>query len=248
MSFAIRSYIGALVFLSLVQNVEGQISEPVLQKSYAHRENTAASQLIGEIAGADSAAIYRNLPREKKGTFLDAFWQIHNPLVLKYYYGYHLGQRWFSVSDAYFEQKKLLPKTYWTGAVPPDSTQVVEAVQICTRLLTHNPEDAVAMCALGYLNLEQNRESEAEKLFIQALESRQTPIRSQKWQGAITSARPQTAMAREKTIAGGNGLGPQIQRRLLQSGNVRFNNEKRGSGKQPQKVDQTVSRILRHAF
>ena len=158
MSFAIRSYIGALVILSLVQNVEGKISEPALQKSYGHREDTVANQLIAEIAGADSAAFYRELPKTKKGTFLHTFWQAHNPLVLKYYYGYHLGQRRFSVSDAYFEQKKLLPKTYWTGTVPPDSTQVVEAIQICTRLLTHNPEDAVAMCALGYLNLEQNAE------------------------------------------------------------------------------------------
>ncbi|MCY3684175.1 MAG: GWxTD domain-containing protein [Gemmatimonadetes bacterium] len=173
-SFFRRSWFGSFVFLAtkacFICNVEGQISEPALQKSYAHREDTAASQLIGEIAGADSAAFYRDLPRAKKGTFLHAFWQAHNPLVLKYYYGYHLDQRRFSVSDAYFEQKKLLPKTYWAGAVPPDSTQVVEAVQICTRLLTHNPEDAVAMCALGYLNLEQNRESEAEKLFVQALE------------------------------------------------------------------------------
>ena len=170
MFFTIRLYIGALVILSLVQNVEGKISEPALQKSYGHREDITAGQLIEEIAGTNSAVIYRNLPREKKGKFLDTFWQAHNPLVLKYYYGYHLGQRRFSVSDAYFEQKKLLPKVYWTGAVPPDSTQVVEAVQICTRLLTHNPEDAVAMCALGYLKLEQNRESESEKLFVQVLE------------------------------------------------------------------------------
>ena len=170
MSFAIRSCIRGLILLAFFQSVEGKISEPVLQKSYGHREDIVANQLIEEIAGADSAAIYRDLPRAKKGTFLHAFWQAHNPLVLKYYYGYHLGQRRFSVSDAYFEQKKLLPKTYWTGAVPSDSTHVTEAVQICTRLLTHNPEDAVAMCALGYLNLEQNRESEAEKLFIQALE------------------------------------------------------------------------------
>ena len=170
MSFAIRLYIGALVILTFVQNVEGQISEPALQKSYGPPEDITASQLIEEIAGADSAAFYRDLPREKKGAFLHTFWQTRNPLVLKYYYGYHLGQRRFSVSDAYFEQKKLLPKTYWTGAVPPDSTQVVEAVQICTHLLKHNPEDAVAMCALGYLNLEQNKESKAEKLFVQALE------------------------------------------------------------------------------
>jgi len=110
MSFAIRSYIGALVFLSLVQNVEGQISEPALQKSYGHREDTAASQLIEEIAGADSAAFYRGLPQTKKGIFLHAFWRSHNPLVLKYYYGYHLGQRRYSVSDAYFEQKNCSQK------------------------------------------------------------------------------------------------------------------------------------------
>ena len=170
MSFAIRSCIGGLILLAFVQYVEGKTSEPVLQKSYGHREDITANQLIEEIAGTDSAAIYRDLPRKKKGKFLDTFWQAHNPLVLKYYYGYHLGQRRFSVSDAYFEQKKLLPKVYWTGAVSPDSAQVMEAIQICTRLLTHNPEDAVAMCALGYLNLEQNRESEAEKLFVQALE------------------------------------------------------------------------------
>ena len=170
MSFAIRSCIGGLILLAFVQYVEGKTSEPVLQKSYGHSEDITANQLIEEIAGTDSAAFYRDLPREKKGKFLDTFWQARNPLVLKYYYGYHLGQRRFSVSDAYFEQKKLLPKVYWTGAVSPDSAQVMGAIQICTRLLTHNPEDAVAMCALGYLNLEQNRESEAEKLFVQALE------------------------------------------------------------------------------
>ena len=170
MSFAIRSCITGLVFLTFIQNAAGKTSEPVIQKSYGHREDMAASQLIEEIAGADSAAFYQDLPRKKKGKFLEALWQSHNPLVLKYYYGYHLGQRRFSVSDAYFEQKKLLPKAYWTGAVPPDSAQVMEAIKICTRLLTHNPEDAVAMCALGYLKLEQNRESEAEKLFVQALE------------------------------------------------------------------------------
>ena len=63
MSFAIRSCIAGLVFLIFIQDVEGKTSEPVLQKSYGHSEDITANQLIEEIAGTDSATIYRNLPR-----------------------------------------------------------------------------------------------------------------------------------------------------------------------------------------
>ncbi len=140
-----------------------------LQASFGAFEDQVAGLILAEVASADTAAFYKALDRKNKGLFLARFWQGRNPLVLKYYYGYHFGHRHVTVSDAYFERGELIPKKYLTRAQPPDEILVKEAARICDRMMILHSNDAVAMCALGYLRLEQDEVKEAEALFLRAI-------------------------------------------------------------------------------
>jgi len=108
------------------------------------------------------------LSREEKGAFLEAFWTRHNPLVLKYYYGYHLGRRHYTVSDAFFEKGDLIYPFFCREANSPDKRKVADGVRICAFILEQSPDDAVALCGLGYFYLEQNNTDAAKKLFWKA--------------------------------------------------------------------------------
>ena len=146
-----------------------QVATVELQASFGAFEDQVAGLILGEVADADTAAFYKALDRKAKGPFLARFWQARNPLVLKYYYDYHFGRRYVTVSDAYFERGDLIPKKYLTRAQPPDEKLVKEAARICDRMLILHPNDVVAMCALGYLRLEQDAIKEAEELFLNAI-------------------------------------------------------------------------------
>ena len=149
-----------------------QVAEAELQASFGELEEQVASLVLGEVASADTAAFYKALDRKNKGLFLARFWQARNPLVLKYYYDYHFGRRYVTVADAYFERGDLIPKKYLTRAQAPDEKLVTEAARICDRMMILHPNDAVAMCALGYLRLEQDDVKEAEKLFLKAIQKK----------------------------------------------------------------------------
>ena len=140
-----------------------------LHESFGARADSLAAVLIAERAGADSAAVYRARHREEKARFLMDFWQRHNPVVLQFYYGYHLGHRYLSVSDAFFERGRLIPRHYKTRAVPPDAALLNDAVSLFERMRRSNPNDRVALCALGYGLLEQHKGPEAERIFVQVL-------------------------------------------------------------------------------
>ncbi|MCY3679971.1 MAG: GWxTD domain-containing protein [Gemmatimonadetes bacterium] len=140
-----------------------------LLASFGEFEDQVAGLILGEVASADTAAFYKALDRKAKGLFLARFWQGRNPLMLKYYYGYHFGRRHVTVSDAYFERGGLIPNKYITRAQTPDEKLVAEAARICDRMLILHPNDVVAMCALGYLRLEQDEVKEAEALFLRAI-------------------------------------------------------------------------------
>ncbi len=146
-----------------------QVTGAELQASFGAFEDQVAGLILGEVASADTAAFYKALDRKAKGVFLARFWQGRNPLVLKYYYGYHFGRRYVTVSDAYFERGGLIPNKYITRAQAPDEKLVSEAARICDRMLILHPKDVVAMCALGYLRLEQDEVKEAEALFLEAI-------------------------------------------------------------------------------
>jgi tetratricopeptide (TPR) repeat protein len=108
------------------------------------------------------------LSREEKGVFLEAFWTRHNPLVLKYYYGYHLGRRHYTVSDVFFEKGDLIYPFFYREANSPDKRKVADGVRICAFIVEQSPDDAVALCGLGYFYLEQNNTDAAKKLFWKA--------------------------------------------------------------------------------
>ena len=148
---------------------EQQVAKAELQASFGELEEQVASLVLGEVASADTTAFYKALDRKAKGLFLARFWQARNPLMLKYYYGYHFGRRYVTVSDAYFERGGLIPNKYITRAQAPDEKIVAEAARICDRMLILHPNDVVAMCALGYLRLEQDEVKEAEELFLKAI-------------------------------------------------------------------------------
>ncbi len=143
-----------------------------LQASFGAFEDQVAGLILGEVASADTAAFYKALDRKAKGVFLARFWQARNPMMLKYYYDYHFGRRYVTVSDAFFERGDLIPKKYITRAQAPDEKLVKEAARICDRMMILHPDDAVAMCALGYLRLEQDEVKEAEKLFLKAIQKK----------------------------------------------------------------------------
>ena len=151
------------------EEAEEQIAGAELQASFGEFEDQVAGLILAEVASADTAAFYKALDRKNKGLFLARFWQGRNPLMLKYYYDYHFGRRYVTVSDAYFERGDLIPKKYITRAQVPDEKLVKEAARICDRMMILHPKDVVAMCALGYLRLEQDEVKEAEKLFLEAI-------------------------------------------------------------------------------
>ncbi|MYD59728.1 MAG: GWxTD domain-containing protein [Gemmatimonadetes bacterium] len=146
-----------------------EVAGAELQASFGEFEDQVAGLILGEVASADTAAFYKALDRKNKGLFLARFWQRRNPLMLKYYYGYHFGRRYVTVSDAYFERGGLIPNKYITRAQAPDEKLVTDAARICDRMLILHPNDVVAMCALGYLRLEQDEVKEAEELFLKAI-------------------------------------------------------------------------------
>lgn len=141
-----------------------------LQESFGARADSLAAVLIAERAGPDSADVYRVLNREKKTQFLIDFWQRHNPVVLQFYYGYHIGRRYLTVSDAFFERGRLIPQRYKTRATPPDPALLDDAVALFERLLRDDADDRIALCALGYCLLEQHKGVEAERIFVRVLE------------------------------------------------------------------------------
>ncbi len=141
-----------------------------LQESFGARADSLAAVLIAERAGPDSADVYRVLNREKKTQFLIDFWQRHNPVVLQFYYGYHIGRRYLTVSDAFFERGRLISQRYKTRATPPDPALLDDAVALFERLLRDDADDRIALCALGYCLLEQHKGVEAERIFVRVLE------------------------------------------------------------------------------
>lgn len=140
-----------------------------LHEGFDAEADSLAAVLIAERAGADSASAYRALDREAKARFLMDFWQRHNPVVLQFYFAYHFGRRYLTVSDAFFERGRLIPRHYKTRAVPPDAALLDDAVALFERMRRDDPDDRVALCALGYALLEQHKGPEAERIFVQVL-------------------------------------------------------------------------------
>lgn len=134
------------------------------------QHNTYATQLIEQIAGPDSSAAYQSLSPKEKTKFLKTFWQNHNPLIYKYYYGHLFGQQRYSVSDSYFERNNVLPEVFHTGAQPPDSLHIAQAKTIFQTLVDQYPNDPVALNALGYALLEADETEAAEPIFLKAVE------------------------------------------------------------------------------
>jgi GWxTD domain-containing protein len=152
-----------------VDSEQVDVERYVLNDAFGVLEDQIAYKLISTVS-VDTAAFYRALDRSEKGTFLAHFWQSHNPLVLQYYYGYYLGQRHYTVSDAYFERGDVIPKIYRTGANGPDEKMIEVAHRLLEKAVIADAEDKVALCALAYIKLERDDVSAAENLFLKALQ------------------------------------------------------------------------------
>ena len=118
-----------------------------LTESFGETEDRIASDLITGKAGLDTAAFYRALDRSGKESFLAKFWENHNLIILKYYYGFYLGNRYFSVLDAYFERGHLIRDIYASRAEEQDAKLIESAHNILSRAVTANPVDHVSLCA-----------------------------------------------------------------------------------------------------
>jgi len=130
-------------------------------------QDTYTRQLIEQFASSDSAKAYSNLSLSDKPAFLKTFWQSHNPLIYKYYYGHLFGERAYSVSEFYIENQ--LPERFRTGAQPPDSTHTEQARKIFEQLTQQFPDDPVALNAYGYALLEADQPKTAEPIFLKAV-------------------------------------------------------------------------------
>ena len=142
---------------------------PVLQDSYGAKEDSIAIALIRETVGGAAADLFATLDDTEKADYLDRLWSRRSRLFHKYYYGYHLGRRRFSVSESYFERGNLFQRRYITGFPSYHPDNIKEAIFYIRQALSHDPDDPIALCALGYLNLERDRIDEAQKLFLKAV-------------------------------------------------------------------------------
>tara|TARA_Y100000588_G_scaffold375711_1_gene452430 strand:- start:5210 stop:7927 length:2718 start_codon:yes stop_codon:yes gene_type:complete len=148
---------------------EPQETPAVLQSSYGATEDSTSVVLIQRTVGQAAADLFKTLDDEEKAHYLDRLWSRKSTLFHKYYYGYHLGRRRFSISESYFERGNLFQRRYVTGfpSIHPDNVE--EAIDLVQTALNIDPDDPVALCALGYLNLEIDRIHEAQKLFLRAV-------------------------------------------------------------------------------
>lgn len=142
-----------------------------LHDSYGKQENAAARRLIADVWGEPVAASFDAMDRRQKAEFLDSVWRKKSALLHKYYYGYHLGRRHFSVSPAYFERGGLIQRRYVSGFPGLHPDDIEKAAGYAQQILNAHPDDAVAMCALGYLHLEADKIEEALECFTKALKS-----------------------------------------------------------------------------
>ena len=143
---------------------------PRLEESYGVDEDRAATRLIARVWGEDTAAAFQQMDRTAKATFLDIAWEKESRLLHTYYYGYHLGLRHFTVSPAFFERDGMIPRRYVSDFPTIHDVTVWKAKEYAREILRINPDDAVAMGALGYLCLELDEIDEARKLFTKAVQ------------------------------------------------------------------------------
>jgi GWxTD domain-containing protein len=150
------------------------VKEPQIQleSSYGEFEDKAAKSLVTLLHGEEAARSFSALSRNQKAEFLDREWRKESPLFFKYYYGYHVGQRLFSVSPAFYERGNLIPRRYFSDFAAPHPDDIEVAEKWVEALLSENPEDPVALCALGYLKLESDQIEEACELFSRAIRKR----------------------------------------------------------------------------
>ena len=128
--------------------------------------------LIEKTMGASVSSSYAALPDSLKIAFLNSLWSSHQPLFHKYYIRPQLGDRRYSVSDAFFERGRFLPfPQYRSEFALPDSGDIVTSTALLETTIDLTPQDPVALCALGYLYLEADRLEEAELVFIRALQT-----------------------------------------------------------------------------
>jgi GWxTD domain-containing protein len=134
------------------------------------RFDPVADVLIAEIAGPVASAEFIALADSLKPIYLDSFWSSRYPLFHKYYVRPLLGDRRYSVSDAFFERGLLLPfRQYRSEFAVPDSGDIARSTTLLETTVELTPEDPIALCALGYLYLESDRLKEAERFFVRAL-------------------------------------------------------------------------------
>ena len=126
--------------------------------------------LVARAGDPTDVATYSALPDSLRMAYLDSFWSTHQPLLHKYYIRPQMGDRRYSVSDAFFERGSLLPfSQYRSDFIQPDSSDVVASTALMETAVELTSKEPVALCALGYLYLEADRLKEAERIFIQAL-------------------------------------------------------------------------------
>lgn len=141
-----------------------------LQASYGDVEDQVTTELIAEKADDAAATFFSRMNRRQKAIFLRDFWREENPVVLKYYYAYHLGDRRFNVSNHFYNREKRFPEFFATEEDSIDTSVIIDALEAFSTILRAHPNDKVILNALGYAMLERCDFKAAEDLFIKALQ------------------------------------------------------------------------------
>ena len=140
-----------------------------LLPSYDDEVDAATVALVAAVAGEDSSRYYGALSLSDKANFLASFWTSRNPLVAKYFFGHHLGNRRYNVSDFYWERLPAVPELFKLHIDRPLPKNIHQAETLCRQLTEALPGDPIAMTALGYVMLEAGKYDEADQHFLVAL-------------------------------------------------------------------------------
>jgi tetratricopeptide (TPR) repeat protein len=143
---------------------------PVLASSFGEPETRITARLIEQVSSPDSSNRFLTLEGQDKALFLDQFWSRQNPLLHRYYFGYHLGKRRFTISDDFFEKHDLIPKIFHCDWRSPDSDLVDQLGDLTGLIVEARPKDPIALNARGYALLEADRSVEAAVFFLHAAE------------------------------------------------------------------------------
>lgn len=148
----------------------------VCHASLDHDRLQTAKALV-KVLDPGAAAGLMQLEGEQAEARITKFWGQRSPRFGRLYYGYLSGDRYLNVSQAFYNDTRIMPRDFWILEATIDSEGVAEGAKVAEKLTTINEKDAVAWIALAYLQLDLGRDEDAETSLMKALSlDRSNPV------------------------------------------------------------------------